>query len=163
MAISNQQLREAFLSPQMECYFHGKLPDVPVAELGVRIEETLKFLNMAVYCDGNIPVSQEIDDIWHYWILETREYERLCSLLQGGSFIHHSSNVFAECCGDGSPVPPNEREQDVAMLAGYVLNYGPFEVDRVRYWRLADHLVRRCGMTVEQLNEWLMQGAAVGA
>jgi hypothetical protein len=63
--ISNQQLREAFLSPQMEGYFRKKVPDVRAEELSVRVEETLKFLNLAEYCEGNIPVSQEIDDIGH--------------------------------------------------------------------------------------------------
>jgi hypothetical protein len=70
-AISNRQLTDAFLSPQMECYFHKKLPDVPAVELLIRIQEALKFLNLATYCEGNIPVSQVIDDIWHLWILET--------------------------------------------------------------------------------------------
>ena len=57
MVLSNQQLRDAFLSPQMQWYFKRKLPDVPPTEVGIRIEEALKFLNMATYCHGNIPVS----------------------------------------------------------------------------------------------------------
>jgi hypothetical protein len=160
--ISNRQLRDAFLSPQMRCYFEKKLPDVSAAEIGVRIEETLKFLNTAAYCHGNIPVSQEIDDIWHYWILETKEYDKLCASLQGGTFIHHSSNVYAECRSDGSTVPKNDLEQDVAMLGNYVLNYGPFERDRIKYWLLAAHLVDSCGMSVDQLNEWLTSRTVAG-
>lgn len=138
----------------MRCYFERRLPDVPPAEVGVRIEETLKFLNIAVYCEGGIPVTKEIDDVWHYWILETREYQALCGLLQGRRFIHHSSNAYAECGREDSDALRNDLEQDVAMLADYVLNYGPFEADRVRYWRLAAHLVDG-GMSVEDLNMWL--------
>jgi hypothetical protein len=160
VTISNQQLRDAYLSPQMECYFERKLSDVSAAEVGVRIEETLKFLNMATYCHGNIPVSQEIDDIWHYWILETNEYQKLCASLQGGRFIHHSSNVYAECSGEGNGAPKNDLEQDVAMLGNYVLNYGPFEEDRVKYWLLAAHLVDNCGLSVDQVNDWLTSGTA---
>jgi hypothetical protein len=59
----------------------------PSAEVYIRIEETLKFLNMATFCEGNIPVTQELDDIWHYWVLETREYAKLCVSLQGRDFI----------------------------------------------------------------------------
>jgi hypothetical protein len=33
------------------------------------------------------------------------------------------------------------------MLGNYVLNYGPFEADCIKYWLLADHLVNKCGMT----------------
>jgi hypothetical protein len=161
VAISNQQLREAFLTPQMKCYFERKLPKVPATDVGVRIEETLKFLNIAVFCDGNIPVSQEIDDIWHLWILETREYSRLCASLEGRKFIHHSSNVYAACGGEDAEVHENHLEQDVAALANYVRNYGPFEADRVRYWPLAAHLVENCGMSLGQLNAWLSTGAAV--
>jgi hypothetical protein len=155
MTISNQQLQDTFLSAQMKYYFEKKLPDVPAAELDVRIEETLKFLNMATYCDGSIPVSQEIDDIWHYWILETKEYDRLCASLQGRRFIHHSSTAYAEARDDGSERHKNSLEQEVAMLASYVLNYGPFEEGRIRYWLLASHLVDTCGLSVDQLNQWL--------
>lgn len=41
------------------------------------------------------------------------------------------------------------------MLATYVLNYGPFRKDRIKYWRLAAHLVDKCGWSVRQLNGWL--------
>jgi hypothetical protein len=57
MAISNQQLRDTFLTPQINCYFEKKLPALCRAELAIRIEETLKFLNIATYCAGTIPVS----------------------------------------------------------------------------------------------------------
>lgn len=160
MPISNEEVTHVFLSPQMRCYFQRKLPEVPTAELDVRIEETLKFLNIAAYCHGNIPVGQEIDDIWHLWILETKEYSRLCASVQGREYIDHSSQVYAQCGGDGAEARDNALDEDVAMLATYLLNYGPFEANRVRYWRLAAHLVETCGWSVERLNEWLA-GAVV--
>lgn len=159
MAITNQQLRDAFLNPQMKCYFEKKLSPLPSVEVGVRIEETLKFLNMAIYCNGSIPVSKEIDDIWHYWILETREYDKLCSALQGREFVHHSSNVYLKC--QGGHVRQDDLEQDVAMLATYVLNYGPFEKERVKYWLFAAHLVDDCGWSVEKLNDWLTSASVL--
>ena len=143
----------------MQCYFEKKLPDVPPAEVGIRIEEALKFLNMATYCHGNIPVSKEIDDIWHLWILETREYDKLCSLLHGRQFVHHSSNAFAACADGDGEVPQNDLDEEVAMLANYVLNYGPFEEERIKYWPFAAHLVNS-GFTVDQLNDWLQSGVA---
>jgi hypothetical protein len=160
-AISNGQLTEALLSPQMECYFRNKLPGVPAAELLIRIQEALKFLNLATYCEGNIPVSQEIDDIWHLWILETKEYAKLCASLEGGEFLHHCSNTYAQCDPATITAPVNTLEQDVAMLGNYVLNYGPFEADRIKYWLLADHLVNKSGMTLDQLNEWLISGTTM--
>lgn len=158
--ISNRQLTDRFLSPQMRAYFERKLPDVPPAEVGVRIEEALKFLNMAAHCRGSIPVNQEIDDVWHLWILETKQYQALCSALTGRTFLHHSSHVYADCADEPPASHDNDLSEDVAMLATYVRNYGPFAPDRVRYWLLAAHLVERCGWPLDELNHWLATGEA---
>ena len=144
----------------MRCYLARKLPGLSPDEVDARIEEALKFLNIAVYCRGNIPVSQEIDDVWHYWILETVEYARLCDRLEGRRFIHHSSNIYARCAEDRDAPEEYDLQHGVSILATYVLNYGAFEEDRIRYWPLAEHLVDNCGMTVPRLNEWLLSGFA---
>ena len=41
-----------------------RLPELERAQVLVRVEEALKFLTLAFYSEGNIPVVQEIDDIW---------------------------------------------------------------------------------------------------
>jgi|GEM_PF-1204671 len=160
MPISNQQLRDTFLTTQMQCYLEKKLPTLSREDLEVRIEETLKFLNMAIYCHGSIPVSQEIDDIWHFWILETREYNRLCRALHGRQFIHHSSNAYLNYDGYVVESVEDDLKHQAALLGMYFLNYGPFERNRVRYWILATHLVDSVGWSIERLNEWL--GSATG-
>lgn len=154
MTVSGAQLRQTYLSPRMLQYFERKQPELDRAEVIIRVEEALKFLNMAFGCAGNIPVVQEIDDVWHLWILETQEYWQLCERMHGGRYLHHSSNAYSEY-GDAGERSGNTLDQDVGALADYVLNYGPFEADRVRYWLLARHLVDVCGMSVEQLNAWL--------
>jgi hypothetical protein len=154
MTISNQQLCDAFLSAPMRHYFQKKLSHLPEAELRARIEETLKFLAIATYCHGAIPVSRDIDEVWHYWILQTQEYEALCLSLQGKKFIHHTSNDYVECFETEIGKRDNLLS-DIKMLATYVANYGPFEESRVKYWLLASHLVKKCGWNVQQLNSWL--------
>lgn len=161
MIITNRQLREKFLTPQMWYYFKKKLPDVSTREIQIRIEECLKFLNMAIYCRGNIPVTKEIDDIWHYWILETEEYEILCRELTGRRFIHHKSNDYQEFRDKEIRNRKNPLELEVAMLSAYVANYGPLKLDRVKYWRLADYLVTKRGWTVKQLNNWLQSASEI--
>jgi hypothetical protein len=153
--IANEELRSAFLSPAMQHYFRKKLPDLPDVELTVRIEETLKFLGIANHCTGSIPVSREIDEIWHYWILQTKEYESLCSCLPMGEFIHHSSNAYVEYFGENSSSRENMLS-NIRMLAAYVVNYGPFEESRVRYWTLASVLREKCGWDILELNDWLV-------
>jgi hypothetical protein len=153
--ITNQQLRDALLSPQMEFYFERKLASLRPDEVRVRIEEALKFLNMACHCNGDIPVSTEIDEVWHYWILETVEYQALCSKLQSNSFLHHSSNDYALFNDPGAKDRKIERNMGVAILASYVMNYGPFTADRVKYWPFAARLMEILGWDLGQLNEWL--------
>jgi hypothetical protein len=155
MTITNHQLRRAFLNSEMLNYFRRKLPGTPPSQVIARIEECLKFLNIATFCRGNIPVTQEIDDIWHYWILETMDYKNLCQKLTGRSFIHHRSNDYQRLHAKRTQSSNNPLEWEVAMLSAYVINYGPFKADRVKYWWLADHLVTQRGWSVKELNNWL--------
>jgi hypothetical protein len=155
--ITGHQLREEFLSPQMRFYFERKLAPLSSEDVLGRIEELLKYLNMAVHCNGDIPVSKEIDDVWHLWILETQEYDQLCAKLSGGVFLHHSSNDYALFTDPGAKDRKVDRRIGIAILASYVINYGPFEADRLQYWPLAARLAESLG-DVARLNA-LLQSA----
>jgi len=153
--ITGKQLREAFLGPGMKFYFDRKLALLANEEITARIEELLKYLNIAVHCNGDIPVSREIYDVWHYWILETAEYERLCRKMYSGGFLHHSSRDYAAYA---DPDAKNRRVDltfGVSILSSYVLNYGPFVPDRVKYWPLAVQLMEHLSWNLDQLNDWL--------
>jgi hypothetical protein len=150
--ITNRQLRDAFLGSQMLFYFERKLAPLPPDEALVRIEETLKFLNMAHHCTGDIPVTREIDEVWHLWILETSEYEQLCAKLAGGVFLHHTSNEYGLFTDPTATSRMLDLSAGIAILSSYVMNYGPFAADRVRYWPLAERLVEALGGDVDRLN-----------
>jgi hypothetical protein len=152
--ITGHQLRERFLGPQMRFYFERKLEPLPSEDVLVRIEELLKYLNMAVHCNGDIPVSKEIDEVWHLWILQTQEYDELCAKLSGGLFLHHSSNDYALFTDPGAKDRKVDRTSGIAILASYVMNYGPFEADRLKYWPLAAKLAESIGDSM-QLNALL--------
>jgi hypothetical protein len=162
MAITEEELRVAYLTPPMLQYFRKKLPEVAEDELLIRIEETLKFMAIARYCTGPIPVVIEIDEIWHYWILQTQEYEQLCQALPGGEFIHHSSNAYLEFSDPNVGTTLNLRA-DVEMLAAYAANYGPFTERRVKYWHLAAYLIEKRHWSVDELNHWLTAGPSTEA
>ena len=136
-------------------YFTCKFPDLTSDELRARIEETLKFLFISHECSGAIPVSKEIDEVWHAWILQTHEYNELCERLPAKSYIHHSSNDYLRYF-DPSVGESGNLIDDVKMLALYVANFGSFDFSRTKYWLLAHHLVERRGWSVEQLNDWLL-------
>jgi hypothetical protein len=152
--ITNAQLRQEYLDEPMLGYFRRKFADVAEEELLARIEEALKFLFISEQCDRSIPVTQEIDDIWHAWILQTQEYVVLCSRLPAREFIHHSSNDYLVSF-DPQVGERNNLECDVRMLAAYVAHFGGFTGDRVRHWKLAASLVAGLGWSVEALNDWL--------
>ncbi len=160
--ITGRQLRDGFLDPQMHFYFERKLNSLPSEDLLARIEELLKYLNMAVHCNGDIPVSKEIDDVWHLWILQTSEYEQLCAKLSGGVFLHHSSNDFALFTDPGAKDRKIDRTAGIAILASYVMNYGPFEADRLKYWPLAAKLAEALG-DVSRLNALLQSTSQFSA
>ena len=158
--MSNQTLRARLLTEPMLQYFTRKLSHLAPQLVLVQVEEALKFLMLADECTGAIPVSKEIDEIWHYWILQTQEYMELCELLPTGNYIHHSSNDY----GVYFDSTINERanlELDIKMLALYVKNFGPFERNRIQYWLLAKHLVNKCGWSLQELNDWLMGDSLV--
>jgi hypothetical protein len=159
--ITNRQLRDEFLEPQMQFYFERKLAPLPSHEVLIRIEEALKYLNMAHHCYGDVPVSAEIDEVWHLWILETVEYKRLCDTLAGGVFLHHTSSDYALFVDPTT----NNREIDplmgIPILASYVMNYGPFTAERVRYWPLADRLVTALGGDLARFNALLQSPSSV--
>ena len=153
--ISNEQLRASFVTPAMAYYFERKLAPLPKADVDARVEELLKYLNLAAHSHGGIPFSDEIDDVWHLWIMQTKEYMQLCMKLQGGKFIHHSSNDYEEYTDKDLRQRPVDLQRAVAMLRAYVVNYGPFAADRVRYWPLAGRVMEQLGWSVDRLNAWL--------
>lgn len=155
--ITNEQLRATFLSPAMKFYFDRKLTPLASDEVDVRIEELLKYLNMATFNSGGILFNDEIDDVWHLWIMQTKEYELLCRKLQGGQFIHHSSNEYEAYSDPDVKTRPLEIPRVVSVLRSYVLNYGPFGEDRVRYWPVIGQLMQRLGWDLAKLNAWLAQ------
>lgn len=158
--ISNERLRTSFVTPAMAHYFASKLAALPKAEVDRRIEELLKYLNLAAHSPGGIPFTDEIDDVWHLWILQTKQYQQLCLKLQGGKFIHHSSNDYEEFDDSGLRERPIDLQRAVALLRAYVVNYGPFEADRVCYWTVAARVMQNLGWTVDRLNAWLTSAAA---
>lgn len=55
------------------------------------------------------PPSQECDDLWHAFIIETRDYAAFCDAAFGG-FLHHSSDV--------SPAILAESRKNALMVFG---------------------------------------------
>jgi hypothetical protein len=69
-------------------------------------EQLDTFLSIAVYKKGNLSPSEEIDTVWHNFILDTREYANYC-VQRFGKFIHHIPSD-KDCTVDQCSASPNE-------------------------------------------------------
>jgi hypothetical protein len=66
------------------CQEHG----IPKSEAEQCFEETKKFLTLCATNQGiNYSPSKVVDEMWHQFILHTRDYFEFCNHL--GGFIHH--------------------------------------------------------------------------
>ncbi|MGK5637656.1 hypothetical protein ACSNOK_04955 [Streptomyces sp. URMC 126] len=112
-----------------------------------------------------LPVEQEIDEIWHYLILQTREYRALCEeRLPGRYFVHHRSIAYE----DYQEEPGRERvlEEALRWIPLYCREFGPFDEGALPHWTIVRFLHQGMGMTLEEISalpEWGGPGAAEAA
>lgn len=92
-----EELLGPTLHEEVVRHFTGE-PDAPSATVvRHRVRECLRYLYLVSRHPDRLgglflPVEQDVDEIWHYLILQTREYRDLCEQrLPGGHFIHHRS------------------------------------------------------------------------
>lgn len=88
---------------------------VSVEEVDDAIAEFRRFL--ALICLGNsglAMMSGAVDEIWHAFILHTRDYAEFCQQVRG-RFIHHQP------ASEGSPVPDSSKN---AFIDAYRATFG---------------------------------------
>ncbi|WP_336323105.1 hypothetical protein [Streptomyces lavendofoliae] len=131
-------------------------PDAPPASV-VRhqVRECLRYLFLLSRHPDRLgglflPVEQDIDEIWHYLILQTREYRDLCELrLPGGHFIHHRSisyDAYQEAPGRETAV-----EEALRWIPLYTDAFGPFDADALPHWTIVRFLHDELGMSLEEI------------
>lgn len=69
---------------------------------------------------------REIDDMWHEFILFTRDYNDFC-MQYFGEFVHHLPNVF-----DNLPMTDENTDAEITKLIAYV--YDKLGEQTVRTW-----------------------------
>lgn len=82
-----------------------------------RREHRAEPANKALHFQCTIhPEMQEIDDMWHTFLLFTRDYSSFCRSYFG-RFIHHVPNV------EEKPVPKAQFKREFARFASYVYDH----------------------------------------
>ncbi|MEV0371321.1 hypothetical protein AB0I10_16055 [Streptomyces sp. NPDC050636] len=97
-----------------------------------------------------LPVEQDIDEIWHYLILQTREYRTLCEeRLPGRFFIEHRSIAYE----DYQQEPGREQalEEALRWIPLYCQEFGPFDEDALPHWTIVRFLHAQMGLSLTDI------------
>jgi hypothetical protein len=161
--ISDQELLQKFVTPSMLKYFEAKMPDLSSEVLVRRLCELLKYLMLVRFSPGRIMFGKDIDDVWHYWILQTRQYAELCEKLPGRSFRHHSSTVYQEAAEQAENVDVEDAIQRIlSFFISYYRNFGPITEERLACWPTLQQVTREAEWDVDRLNDFLREQSSAG-
>jgi hypothetical protein len=126
------------------------------ADLPVR--EFLRFAKLSLLMPRKIPglyrfipVVPLIDKIWHFLILQTREYHEICEQLQPGKFLHHRTFLYERHMSI-NPKISELHQEDLSWLASYVDNFGDYSKEAVVFWRIPLLLMSELDWSLEKVN-----------
>ncbi|MFF4382560.1 hypothetical protein ACIQI7_01730 [Kitasatospora sp. NPDC092039] len=98
-----------------------------------------------------LPVEQDIDEIWHYLILQTREYRALCEeRLPGRYFVHHRGIPYEAY--QEEPGREAAAEQALRWIPLYCQEFGPFDEGALAHWTIVRYLHEELGMSLEEIS-----------
>jgi hypothetical protein len=140
------------LTPFMRNRLNIEFSHLPQSELNLRIEEFFKFIYLcSLYGGSHIPLSKEVDEIWHEFILQTEEYYELCMSLPGKRFIHHRSGNLKET------VKMSNKTQTIKKLFQwlpiYYKHFGEFGIDQAPLWQVVHFLMTELRLSLKEINE----------
>ncbi|AJT68071.1 glycine-rich domain-containing protein [Streptomyces chattanoogensis] len=97
-----------------------------------------------------LPVEQDIDEIWHYLILQTREYRTLCEeRLPGGFFIEHRSIAYENY--QQEPGREQALEEALRWIPLYCREFGPFDEGALPHWTIVRFLHAQMGLSLTDI------------
>lgn len=125
-------------------------------EIHRRIQEFMKFMYIfSTKKGGFIPVSDDIDHIWHEYILQTREYEKLCKDLPGQKFVHHQTISFDDYAKNKTRTEVLKNMLD--WVPAYSALFGEFTEKTAGYWSIISFLSNELHLTLQQINQMAKQ------
>ncbi len=175
--IDNIELLDTYVTPRMNEYFKRKLNNCSADKIDTMLCELIKFLILVDKFEGNIIFGKEIDDVWHLWILQTREYSAFCDILPHSKFCHHSSKEYDLISYNGTPREEENRNEDsndlnqlmnvdkiredIARVLRFFIEYkrmfGVIAVEAIPYWPPLEKITKRLSWNAEDLNTFLEQ------
>lgn len=130
-----------------------ELPELDIALLELRLAEFLKFIFLRSASGKEslfVPVKKAIDEIWHLFIIQTREYERFCQALPGKYFIHHTTMHLDTFAHDKDKQAV--MTEMLAWIPQYIQHFGPFTEKTLHYWVMPSFLQEHHGLSLSEIN-----------
>jgi hypothetical protein len=139
------------LDSRYERIVRSRISDRPVEVLDVQLVECLKYLAIVSMTPGRrIPVTPDVDVVWHELLLQTSQYRSLCRSFPGGGFLDHESI---------DPESYNERVGDHAFVTewlqwvpDYVQSFGDFTEQTAQHWNVVRFLTDEIGLSLDDVN-----------
>ena len=152
LTIFCQRIAPDFKWAPINAHMRAKFSSLDEADFQTRYQELLKFLYLrSKYGKGFIPVTVEVDAMWHEFILQTQAYFDLCEALPGKHFIHHNTVSLGEYTDLRS------QEEVIADLLDwiphYIKTFGPFIEDAAQYWMIVTFLREEMNFSLEAINK----------
>ncbi|MFE3665180.1 hypothetical protein ACFXOR_19765 [Streptomyces sp. NPDC059164] len=138
------QLLGEDLHTEVVRHFRDKAPQAPPGFVERQVTECLRYLYLVSRHRDRLsglflPVEQDIDEIWHYLILQTREYRALCEeRLPGRFFIDHRSIAYENY--QEEPGREKALEEALRWIPLYCREFGPFDEGALPHWTMVRFL-----------------------
>ncbi len=146
------QIAPSYHWQALYAHLQTKFAHLTPNDFHTQLSECLKFLYLRSFSGrGFIPLSGDVDAIWHEIILQTREYAALCAALPSGEFIHHNSITL-----DDHAEKVSEEQAVLRLLEwipAYVQHFGPFVPETAQYWVIVKLLECEFHYTLDDINQ----------
>lgn len=130
-ATDNEIEKSTLLFDKISMFDFGKVTARYVRECGVSLEfaeETLRelkrwFTLCALHPEKTYATGGQVDEMWHTFILFTKDYAQFCQDING-AFIHHSPEVVSDDIEERIVSAQKMRERMRLLEADYLKYFG---------------------------------------
>ncbi|CAM5472454.1 hypothetical protein GCM10010329_30920 [Streptomyces spiroverticillatus] len=160
-ALTPERILGAELYRETLAHFTQK-PGAPEADVvAAQVRECARYLHLVSRHRDRLaglflPVEQDIDEIWHFLILQTREYRDLCEQrLPGGHFIHHRSISYDAYRTSAETVAPSRAtaaEEALRWIPLYAEAFGGYDAEGLPHWTVVRFLHEELGLSLTEIN-----------
>jgi hypothetical protein len=122
-----------YLTAKMQYYLDREFIHWSQKKRRAGVSEFFKFMEIATTRDKTtfIPLTKDGDDIWHLFILQTREYKTLCDKIMPNSFLDHESESYDSYSFEMTNDEANR--EDLFWLGKYYMKFSPFNEDTLPF------------------------------